>query len=69
MKPGSQEVGHEVGTAEERGVAAGQLQGLDAPQRWAQHREFPDRGHSLTIDHGWRDVADAVLHWLKEKGL
>jgi pimeloyl-ACP methyl ester carboxylesterase len=33
------------------------------------HREFPDRGHSLTIDSGWRDVADAVLHWLKEKGL
>jgi pimeloyl-ACP methyl ester carboxylesterase len=33
------------------------------------HREFPDRGHSLTIDHGWHDVADAVLHWLKEKGL
>lgn len=26
--------------------------------------EFPDRGHSLTIDHGWRDVADAVLAWL-----
>ena len=34
-----------------------------------EHREFPDRGHSLTIDSGWRDVADAVLHWLKEKGL
>jgi pimeloyl-ACP methyl ester carboxylesterase len=33
------------------------------------HREFPDRGHSLTIDSGWRDVADAVLHWLKEKSL
>ncbi len=33
------------------------------------HREFPDRGHSLTIDSGWHDVADAVLHWLKEKGL
>ena len=33
------------------------------------HREFPDRGHSLTIDSGWRDVADAALHWLKEKGL
>ena len=33
------------------------------------HREFPDRGHSLTIDSGWREVADAVLHWLKERGL
>ena len=26
--------------------------------------EFPDRAHSLTIDHGWRDVADATLSWL-----
>ncbi|NMO89503.1 alpha/beta hydrolase [Actinomycetospora sp. TBRC 11914] len=32
-------------------------------------REFPDRGHSLTIDHGWRDVADASLSWLAEQGL
>lgn len=29
-------------------------------------REFPDRGHSLTIDHGWREIADATLTWLKE---
>ena len=33
------------------------------------HREFPDRGHSLTIDHGWREVAEAVLAWLRERGL
>jgi pimeloyl-ACP methyl ester carboxylesterase len=33
------------------------------------HREFPDRGHSLTIDSGWRGVADAVLAWLNERGL
>jgi pimeloyl-ACP methyl ester carboxylesterase len=26
--------------------------------------EFPDRGHSLTIDHGWREVADSVLSWI-----
>ena len=26
--------------------------------------EFPDRGHSLTIDHGWREVAAACLDWL-----
>jgi pimeloyl-ACP methyl ester carboxylesterase len=31
--------------------------------------EFPDRGHSLTIDHGWRDVADATLSWLAAQGL
>jgi pimeloyl-ACP methyl ester carboxylesterase len=31
--------------------------------------EFPDRAHSLTIDHGWRDVADRCLAWLKDQGL
>jgi pimeloyl-ACP methyl ester carboxylesterase len=31
--------------------------------------EFADRAHSLTIDHGWREVADAVLAWLKEHSL
>src|SRR3954465_14580474 len=31
--------------------------------------EFPDRAHSLTIDHGWRDVADKCLAWLAEQGL
>jgi pimeloyl-ACP methyl ester carboxylesterase len=31
--------------------------------------EFPDRGHSLTIDHGWRDVAEACLAWLRKQGL
>ena len=31
--------------------------------------EFPDRAHSLTIDHGWRDVADKSLSWLGDQGL
>jgi non-heme chloroperoxidase len=31
--------------------------------------EFPDRGHSLTIDHGWRDVAQATLDWLGQRPL
>lgn len=26
------------------------------------------RGHSLTIDNGWKDVADVVLKWLAVKG-
>ncbi len=32
-------------------------------------KQFEGRGHSLTIDSGWKGVADAVLGWLKEKGL
>ena len=31
--------------------------------------EFPDRGHSLTIDGGWQEVADACLCWLAEQRL
>lgn len=25
---------------------------------------FPDRGHSMIMDSGWRDVADLVLEWM-----
>lgn len=31
--------------------------------------EFEDRGHSLTIDHGWAEVADACLTWLDKNAL
>ena len=27
--------------------------------------EIPDRGHSLTIDHGWREVADTALAFVQ----
>ncbi|WP_417563245.1 alpha/beta hydrolase [Microbacterium sp.] len=32
-------------------------------------KQFEGRGHSLAIDHGWTDVADAVLEWLRAQGL
>jgi pimeloyl-ACP methyl ester carboxylesterase len=32
-------------------------------------KQFEGRGHSLTIDHGWREVAAAVLEWLEKQGL
>jgi pimeloyl-ACP methyl ester carboxylesterase len=28
-----------------------------------------DRGHSLTVDHGWREIAQACLDWLRNKDL
>lgn len=31
-------------------------------------KEFSGRGHSLTIDSGWRELADYSLAWLKAKG-
>lgn len=30
------------------------------------YQEFEGRGHSLTIDSGWKEVADAVLGWLDQ---
>ncbi len=32
-------------------------------------KQFEGRGHSLTIDAGWREVAHSVLDWLKTNGL
>ena len=29
--------------------------------------EFPDRGHSLTIDSGWREVAQYAADWLDKR--
>ncbi len=43
-----------------------QYRGSDAVTELA---EFPDRGHSLTIDSGWRAVADDCLSWLAKQGL
>ena len=30
--------------------------------------ELPDRGHSLVIDHGWREVAETALRFIKDHG-
>ena len=32
-------------------------------------KQFEHRGHSLTIDSGWTEVAEAVLQWLQEHGI
>ena len=32
-------------------------------------KQFEGRGHSLTIDSGWKEVADAILDWPKTNGL
>ena len=34
-----------------------------------EYKEFANRGHSLTIDSGWKELAEYVLKWLKDKGL
>lgn len=32
-------------------------------------KEFAGRGHSLTIDSGWKEIAEYCLAWLRGKGL
>ena len=32
-------------------------------------KQFPDRGHSLPIDHRWHQIADFVLGWLTRRGV
>jgi pimeloyl-ACP methyl ester carboxylesterase len=30
---------------------------------------FEGKGHSLTVDHGWREVADETLAWMARRGV
>jgi hypothetical protein len=32
-------------------------------------KQFEHRGHSLTIDSGWTEVAEAILQWLRTHGI
>jgi pimeloyl-ACP methyl ester carboxylesterase len=32
-------------------------------------KQFEGRGHSLTVDNGWKEVANTVLDWLKTNGV
>jgi pimeloyl-ACP methyl ester carboxylesterase len=33
-----------------------------------EFKEFPNRGHSLVFDSGWREIAEYSLSWLQSKG-
>lgn len=33
-----------------------------------EFHEYEGKGHSLTMDSGWQDVADDVLDWFAAKG-
>jgi len=34
-----------------------------------EFKSFPGRGHSLTIDHGWKQVAEYCLDWLNRNSM
>jgi hypothetical protein len=38
---------------------------LESEKSTTEIVKSPVRGHSLTIDHGWRDVADTTLAFIK----
>ena len=35
----------------------------------SEFKLFEGRGHSLIVDHGWKEVAEYSLEWLKKQGL
>lgn len=38
------------------------------PHALTEFVEIPERGHSLTIDHGWAEVAEAALDFIRRHG-
>lgn len=47
-------------------LTRGTLKQYRASPGMVELMEFEDRGHSLVVDDGWRDVADAALSWLRK---
>ncbi len=39
------------------------------PSVITEFKLFEGRGHSLVVDHGWREVAEYILAWLNKNGL
>ena len=39
------------------------------PSVITEFKLFKGRGHSLTVDHGWKEVAEYSLEWLNRNGL
>ncbi|MFD3992951.1 hypothetical protein [Streptomyces sp. NPDC058548] len=37
----------------------------DSPERNSRVTEMPGHGHAPTIDHGWREVADTALTFVR----
>jgi pimeloyl-ACP methyl ester carboxylesterase len=52
-----------------RAVSQSTLKRYGKSSAVTHYEEFPDRGHTLALDSGWREVADTVLNWLKAHSL
>jgi len=49
----------------EAGDRERRLQAAEAQPAVTEIVKMPNRGHSLTIDHGWREVAQTALDFVK----
>ena len=50
-------------------VVTGTLKQYSRSKAVTELKLFPNRGHSLTVDHGWEEVAQASLDFLKQHDL
>ncbi|GAB6898954.1 alpha/beta hydrolase [Kineosporia succinea] len=48
-------------------VTRGTFKQYAASSAVTELQQFPDRGHSLALDNGWGEIADASLTWLSGK--
>lgn len=57
-----------IGGGRDRTVPAITTRGIARRYRTSssvtEYKEFADRGHSLVVDTGWREIADYALQWL-----
>ena len=57
-----------IGGGRDRTVPAVTTRGIARRYRHnpsvTEYKEFDDRGHSLVVDSGWREIADYALQWL-----
>ncbi len=49
-------------------MVKGMLRAYRRSRAITDFKEFPNRGHSLIMDHGWKELADYTLNWLHAKG-
>jgi pimeloyl-ACP methyl ester carboxylesterase len=50
-------------------MVKGMLKAYRRSRAITDFKEFPNRGHSLIMDHGWKELAEYTLNWLRAKGL
>ncbi|MEV4500230.1 alpha/beta fold hydrolase [Micromonospora arborensis] len=49
-----------------RAVVKATVKRYSAAPAVTNYQEFLDRGHSMPIDSGWREIADATLVWVRQ---